>query len=443
MPKRLFDKKELKNTPSYKDGISSEEEAQLRRIGVDYIRKIGDKMNLPYDMIASATVLFHHFYMYYSLKQFDMKVTAVTCIMVAGKAEETPKKLRDILRCSEDCLGTPAYSEEWKERVVALESVLLQTIKFDVFVILPHPFITKFGKDLNGDKSEIEMLLQMAWTFANDSLCTTLCLQWEPEIIAIAVLYLAMRLKKFEIVDWYGGVEGKEEKWWDRYVDGLHVMLLEDICHQILDVYSNGTDLKSGTSPTPVGIPSSGSTTMIIQAPIAPPPNHLLPPQPPSVMQPPPPPHPPPALVVPPPPPPQLPVTSGLAHPMAAPIPPMISTLPFPLNMQQLPQNSLHDGRVGMIPPPPPPPPVPVTAQPPPPVPMSVLSTIPPPIIYPSQQGYLPYQMSFPFTTTSVPPPPLPPTLSGATSGQTVQAPPAEGYVQHLLYGNTQPRPNF
>ena len=26
------------------------------------------------------------------------------------------------------------------------------------------------------------MQVQMSWTFVNDSLCTTLCLQWEPEV---------------------------------------------------------------------------------------------------------------------------------------------------------------------------------------------------------------------------------------------------------------------
>ena len=43
-------------------------------------------------------------------------------------------------------------------------------------------------------------MVQMSWTFVNDSLCTTLCLQWEPEIIAIAVMYLAAKLSKFEVI---------------------------------------------------------------------------------------------------------------------------------------------------------------------------------------------------------------------------------------------------
>ena len=51
-------------------------------------------------------------------------------------------------------------------------------------------------------------MVQMSWTFVNDSLCTTLCLQWEPEIIAIAVMYLAAKLSKFEVsiipINFYG-----------------------------------------------------------------------------------------------------------------------------------------------------------------------------------------------------------------------------------------------
>lgn len=45
-----------------------------------------------------------------------------------------------------------------------------------------------------GERSKIEKLVQMAWTFINDSLCTSLCLQWEPQIVAVAVMYLAGEL---------------------------------------------------------------------------------------------------------------------------------------------------------------------------------------------------------------------------------------------------------
>lgn len=70
-------------------------------------------------------------------------------------------------------------------------------------------------------------MVQMAWTFINDSLCTMICLQWEPEIVAIALMYLASRLGKCTITDW-GGKKGVEnEKWWDQFVEDLNVDVLE------------------------------------------------------------------------------------------------------------------------------------------------------------------------------------------------------------------------
>ena len=60
-------------------------------------------------------------------------------------------------------------------------------------------FTFQFAKSLKGDSAKLHKMVQMSWTFVNDSLCTTLCLQWEPEIIAIAVMYLAAKLSKFEV----------------------------------------------------------------------------------------------------------------------------------------------------------------------------------------------------------------------------------------------------
>lgn len=101
------------------------------------------------------------------------------------------------------------------------------------------------------------------------SLCTMLSLQWEPEIIAVAVMYLAGRLCKFDIQEWTA--KQSSRRWWEMFVQDVPVELLEgihhdtsciscdiqlhpfaelsqpknvlvfpDICHQILDLYSQG-----------------------------------------------------------------------------------------------------------------------------------------------------------------------------------------------------------
>lgn len=95
-----------------------------------------------------------------------------------------------------------------------------------------------------------------------------LSLQWEPEIIAVAVMYLAGRLCKFDIQEWTA--KQSSRRWWEQFVQDVPVELLEgtpleaitlpafslsfqtcrnkkktclyllDICHQILDLYSQG-----------------------------------------------------------------------------------------------------------------------------------------------------------------------------------------------------------
>jgi len=59
------------------------------------------------------------------------------------------------------------------------------------------------------------------------SLCTTLCLQWEPEIIAVAVMYLTSRLTKFDITDWQGRPAGYRGKWYEFIVEDVTLELLE------------------------------------------------------------------------------------------------------------------------------------------------------------------------------------------------------------------------
>ena len=62
------------------------------------------------------------------------------------------------------------------------------------------------------------------------SLCTMLCLQWEPDIIAVALIYLAGRLTKYEISDWNGKQHGQRVKWYEFLVEDVTLELLEGMC---------------------------------------------------------------------------------------------------------------------------------------------------------------------------------------------------------------------
>lgn len=167
---------------------------------------------------------------------------------------------------------------------MVLERILLQTIKFDLQVEHPYMFLLRYAKQLKGDKTKVQKLVQMAWTFVNDSLCTMLSLQWEPEIIAVAVMYLAGRLCKFDIQEWTS--KQSSRRWWEQFVQDVPVELLEDICHQILDLYSQGK------TPIPPGLEQETKQRGPPHSPVPAPPPGPEPPQgqPPGSAPPPPPP---------------------------------------------------------------------------------------------------------------------------------------------------------
>jgi cyclin K len=150
--------------------------------------------------------------------------------------EETPKKCRDIIRKATTILSSQkfaSFGEDPKEEVITMERILLKTIKFDLQVDHPYRFLIEYAKSLKSNGSTPkEQVVQKAWNFINDSLETTLCLQWEPEIIAVAMMYLACKISKYDVIDWKGRTP-EHQKWWDMFVKDMTKNILEDICHQV------------------------------------------------------------------------------------------------------------------------------------------------------------------------------------------------------------------
>lgn len=271
MPCWYYDKKDLKNAPSIRDGLDFETERRYRKEGVRFIMSCGTEMSLGHNTIATGAVYFHRFYMFHTFQEFPRYVTACCCLFLAGKVEETPKKCRDIITTARTMVEDPsfqAFSEDArkaKEEVMTLESILLQTIKFDLEVDHPYNFLVLYAKALKGDKTKLQQMVQMAWNFVNDSLSLTMCLQWEPEIIAVALIYLASKLLKFEATDWTGR-QPSHLRWWDMFISDVTLEILEDICHQVLDLYqpSNRQPNVSKNSP-----PSTNNNTNKNKSPVA------------------------------------------------------------------------------------------------------------------------------------------------------------------------------
>ncbi|XP_031559757.1 cyclin-K-like [Actinia tenebrosa] len=237
MPNWLFNQEGILRTPSRLDGIDYSTECRYRKEATRFIVDCGNKMGLRYDTMATGAVYFHRFYMIQSFKNFSRWVTGAACLFLAGKVEETPKKCRDIIKTAKTLLTEQqfeSFGEDPKEEVMVYERVLLQTIKFDLQVDHPYSCLLKFGKALKGDREKLNKLVQMAWTFINDSLSTTLCLRYKPETIAVAMLALAAKFNNYDLQS-ATGVQAKH--WWTSFAKSVNEGTVSEIIDMMLVLY--------------------------------------------------------------------------------------------------------------------------------------------------------------------------------------------------------------
>ncbi|KAI8870694.1 cyclin-like protein, partial [Ramicandelaber brevisporus] len=176
-------------------GISNVAEAEKlsRSRGCNMIIRIAMSLRLPVNTIATATTLFHRFYMRRSLTFANLHNIATTSLFVACKIEETTRKLHDVIiyaaqkAAKDDKLILDVTSREyqnWKNVILTTEAQLLETCCFDMEMDHPHNHIIELANKLKLDRR----IAMRAWSFANDSLLTTLCLTHSPRVVAAAAL---------------------------------------------------------------------------------------------------------------------------------------------------------------------------------------------------------------------------------------------------------------
>ncbi|VDP06856.1 unnamed protein product [Heligmosomoides polygyrus] len=182
--------------------------------------------------IGTASIYFHRFYMFHTLQEFPREIVAMGCLFLAGKVSETPKKCKDIVTAAQNVFPTVYGNKNrnaFVDEIMGIERVLLQTMKFDLQVDLPYQYLIDYSKKFKLTKPEINSLVHTSWTFVNDSAFTTLCLIWEPQVIAVALLHLSITVRKVNI--------GLPECWWNEYIANLSNNLIDDICHKVCSSY--------------------------------------------------------------------------------------------------------------------------------------------------------------------------------------------------------------
>ncbi|KAL1547784.1 Cyclin-L1-1 [Salvia divinorum] len=227
---------QLKSSPSRKDGIDEATETTLRIYGCDLIQESGILLKLPQAVMATGQVLFHRFYCKKSFARFNVKRVAASCLWLATKLEESPRKARQILivfhrmECRRENLPIEHLDTSSKRYVdlkadlIRTERHLLKEMGFICHVEHPHKFISNYIATLEIPPE----LRQEAWNLANDSLRTTLCVRFKSAVVACGVVYAAARRSQVPLPE--------NPPWWKAF--DADKSGIDEVCRVLAHLYS-------------------------------------------------------------------------------------------------------------------------------------------------------------------------------------------------------------
>uniref|UniRef100_A0A8C8DU59 Cyclin T2a n=1 Tax=Oryzias sinensis TaxID=183150 RepID=A0A8C8DU59_9TELE len=156
--KWFFTRDQLESTPSRRCGVEPDRELSYRQQAANLIQDMGQRLNVSQLTINTAIVYMHRFYMHHSFTKFHRNIISPTTLFLAAKVEEQPRKLEHVIKVAHACLNpqeppldtkSNAYLQQAQELVI-LESIVLQTLGFEITIDHPHTDVVKCTQLVRG-----------------------------------------------------------------------------------------------------------------------------------------------------------------------------------------------------------------------------------------------------------------------------------------------------
>ncbi|XP_019409586.1 PREDICTED: cyclin-T2 isoform X2 [Crocodylus porosus] len=232
----FFSREQLESTPSRRCGVEADKELSYRQQAANLIQDMGQRLNVSQLTINTAIVYMHRFYMHHSFTKFNRNIISPTALFLAAKVEEQPRKLEHVIKVANACLHpqepqldtkSDAYLQQAQELVI-LETIMLQTLGFEITIEHPHTDVVKCTQLVRASKD----LAQTSYFMATNSLhLTTFCLQYKPTVIACVCIHLACKWSNWEIPV---STDGKH--WWEYVDPSVTLELLDELTHEFLQI---------------------------------------------------------------------------------------------------------------------------------------------------------------------------------------------------------------
>ncbi|CAM9931959.1 unnamed protein product [Choristocarpus tenellus] len=172
----------------------------------------GYRLRYTQETTSTSIVLFHRFLILERVTKYQSSrdLILTTCLFLAGKVTEAPRRLRDVINVlhmltSQNKDQPPPLDQAYwskKEKIVEFEQVLLRTINFQLDVPDPYRLLLNYARSLRCSPP----VVRTAWGLLNDTLFCPRVLTAPPQTLVCAALYLSAclhsdrkRLREFSV----------------------------------------------------------------------------------------------------------------------------------------------------------------------------------------------------------------------------------------------------
>lgn len=222
--------------------MSNENEKKIRYYFSKFIIKCGILLQLKQNTILTSLKILNFFYWKRTITDFEPFYIICASIDLGGKTEETQKSLNEItnialflFNCEKNNykgkIPINNYKTEnfnkIKENIINIELIIMKELGYNMefYSNHPHKYLIHFLKYINRSRD----LLQKSWSCLNDMYRTSLIVNYSPNSLACAAIFLAARLNYFFLP--------QKVEWWK-----LFKVNYDDICEiasETLFLYEN------------------------------------------------------------------------------------------------------------------------------------------------------------------------------------------------------------
>ncbi|CAJ0582623.1 unnamed protein product, partial [Mesorhabditis spiculigera] len=206
----LHTQEELMKFSASRKHMTYEQELTLRQKIGRFINGIADRLNANVERqfqfrtmsICSAIVHANRFFYVHSFRNIDLRDVCLAAVFLTAKSDDCPRSPRSILVASWPLrFGVSKIPDKLYDAAVGrmsfFETMLLQTIGFDLMLDLPHPHVLKQMEALDAG-----YIREAAYFFASDVLAyTDWSIRYTAAEIAAIVVYAVCIWAKHPLPD--------------------------------------------------------------------------------------------------------------------------------------------------------------------------------------------------------------------------------------------------